>query len=203
MVRAASKRRVARSVVWRPPSSVGYADTFSREGRRVLILISLLLAACVPPPPAKPKSLVTPAAVSPGLVPLPCAETGPLRPHTRGYCLARRHYVRAGPRAALLAAATALQARYPGTVIRYMEGSWPAGTRPMPPHLSHGDGRQLDLALFYVDRRGRPLERADPFGLWRLRTAAEIRRQALHGRHETRPKNRRARPARGSSLAAR
>jgi hypothetical protein len=160
MVRAASKRRVARSVVWRPPSSVGYADTFSREGRRVLILISLLLAACVPPPPAKPKSLVTPAAVSPGLVPLPCAETGPLRPHTRGYCLTQRHYVREAPRAALLRAATALQARYPGTVIRYMEGSWPAGTRPMPPHLSHGDGRQLDLALFYVDRRGRPLERA-------------------------------------------
>lgn len=27
----------------------------------------------------------------------------------------------------------------------------------MPPHLSHGDGRQVDLALFYVDLRGRPL----------------------------------------------
>jgi len=101
-----------------------------------------------------------PAVVAPGLVPLPCAETGPLRPHTRGYCLIQRHYVRAAPRAALLEAATTLQARHPGTNIRYMEGSWPIGTRPMPPHLPHGDGRQLDIALFYVDRRGRPLDRA-------------------------------------------
>lgn len=97
-----------------------------------------------------------PAIISPGLVPLPCDESGPLRPHSRGYCLNQRHYVRA----ALLEAATTLQARHPGSVVRYLEGSWPIGTRPMPPHLSHGDGRQLDIALFYVDRRGRPLERA-------------------------------------------
>jgi hypothetical protein len=29
----------------------------------------------------------------------------------------------------------------------------------MPPHLSHGDGRQIDLALYYVDHKGRPMVR--------------------------------------------
>eukprot|EP01036_Dinobryon_divergens_P000370 gene370-456_t len=38
-----------------------------------------------------------------------------------------------------------------------MEASWPSGVKPMPPHLSHGDGRQIDLALFYQDSRGHSL----------------------------------------------
>lgn len=120
----------------------------------------LLFAACGQPPSVKPEPPVKPVLVAPGLVPLPCADSGPLRPHMHGYCLLQRHYVRAGPRAALLEAATALRARFPGTAVRFMEASWPFGTRPMPPHLSHGDGRQVDLALFYVDLKGRPLAAA-------------------------------------------
>lgn len=46
---------------------------------------------------------------------------------------------------------------FPGTWITFMDASWPSGMRPMPPHLSHGDGRQVDVALFYVDRNGQPL----------------------------------------------
>ena len=124
------------------------------------LAITLALATVAVRSQKAAPSPASPVVAAPGLVPLPCAETGPLRPHARGYCLTQRHYVRAAPRAALLEAATTLRARHPGTVIRYMEGSWPIGTRPMPPHLSHGDGRQLDIALFYVDHRGRPLERA-------------------------------------------
>jgi hypothetical protein len=37
-----------------------------------------------------------------------------------------------------------------------MEASWSSAKRPMPPHVSHGDGRQVDLALFYEDRQRRP-----------------------------------------------
>lgn len=93
-----------------------------------------------------------------GLVPLPCAEAGPLRPVSRGYCLAARHYVTPPARDALIGAAEAVARRHPGAVVRYMEASWPRGTRPMPPHLSHGDGRQIDLAVFYASRSGRPLK---------------------------------------------
>lgn len=126
--------------------------------RTILMLsVALLLAACGRPPPDKLAPHAKPVLVAPGLVPLPCGDGGALRPHTRGYCLLQRHYVRAGPRAALIRAAETLQARYPGTTVRFMEASWPVGTRPMPPHLSHGDGRQVDLALFHVDLKGRPL----------------------------------------------
>ena len=132
--------------------------------RTILSLaIALLLVACDRrtsqtnrPPANRPR----PIPVVAGLVVLPCAETGSLRPHTAGYCLLQRHYVRAGPRAALVETAETLQAQFPGTVVRFMEASWPTGKRPMPPHLSHGDGRQVDLALFYRDREGRPLTRA-------------------------------------------
>ena len=129
---------------------------------RTILMLSMALAAvaCGQPMPGKPPLPARPVVIAPGLVPLPCADAGPLRPHTRGYCLLQRHYVRAPPRAALVRAATRLQARYPGTTVRFMEASWPVGKRPMPPHLSHGDGRQVDLALFYVDLKGRPLAAA-------------------------------------------
>jgi hypothetical protein len=38
-----------------------------------------------------------------------------------------------------------------------MEASWPSGKVPMPPHLSHGNGHQIDLALYYENRNAQPL----------------------------------------------
>ncbi len=101
----------------------------------------------------------TPVEPAPGLVALPCDAKGSLRPHSRAYCAGQRHYVTAPARAALIAAAEALTVRRPGTPVIYMEASWPLGRRPMPPHLSHGDGRQIDLALFYTDAKGAALPR--------------------------------------------
>jgi hypothetical protein len=68
--------------------------------------------------------------------------------------------VTAPARDALTTASSKLGVAYPGTAMRYMEASWPLGRRPMPPHRSHGDGRQVDLALFYVDLKGRALPKA-------------------------------------------
>ena len=100
-----------------------------------------------------------PARVAPGLVALPCAEDGALRPVLRGYCVGQRHYVTRRAKAALEDAAEAMARRFPGAQVQFMEASWPEGRRPMPPHLSHGDGRQIDITLFYVDLKGRPLPR--------------------------------------------
>lgn len=113
-------------------------------------------------------SFVTPALAdapsAAGLVPLPCRD-GPIQPVAQRYCKDRKHYVTPSARAALLLAAEAVRRDHPGAVVRYMEASWPSGVRPMPPHLSHGDGRQIDLVLFYEDRNGRPLARpAKPYG---------------------------------------
>lgn len=129
-----------------------------RAGKRVgtaIVAAAILLA----PIPVATAVLANAGAVAPGLVALPCASSGALRPHTQGYCLGQRHYVTPTARTALLAATDKLRRRHPDAAITYMSASWPRGTRPMPPHLSHGDGRQIDIALFYVDRAGRPLAR--------------------------------------------
>lgn len=121
----------------------------------VLCLAALLAAACRQPAPLASSRPAEPPKVAPGLVALPC--DGALKAHWRFYCDARRNYVTRGARQSLDRVTKALRRKHPGVTVRYLEASWPRGTRPMPPHLSHGDGRQLDIALFYTDRRGRPL----------------------------------------------
>ena len=120
---------------------------------------SLLLAACdrlpLPLPPDDPN----PRPNAAGLVPLPCAEAGPLRPVNPSYCRRGRQFVTPAARAVLLAAADAFARSHDGRPVRYMEASWGSGVRPMPPHRSHGDGREIDIAFFYQDRQGRPLNR--------------------------------------------
>lgn len=106
-------------------------------------------------PPVAP----TAAKVAPGLVALPCVGDSPITPVAPVYCRRDRHYVTERAKASLEAAAATVAKRFPGAQVQYMDASWPAGRRPMPPHRSHGDGRQIDITLFYVDRDGRPLQR--------------------------------------------
>ena len=111
-----------------------------------------LVAACQPVTTTEPV-----ARPAPGLVALPCEARGALRPVSTSYCARHRHYVTEPALAALSDAAAGVARRHPGAVVLYMEASWPRGEKPMPPHVSHGDGRQIDLALFYATRDGRPL----------------------------------------------
>ena len=53
--------------------------------------------------------------------------------------------------------ARALAEQHPDAVIHFMDGSGPDGVKPFPPHRSHGDGRQLDVALFFETLEGEPL----------------------------------------------
>jgi murein endopeptidase len=73
------------------------------------------------------------------------------------YCRQGKHYVTPAARTLLIRLSGELSAERPGAVVRYMEASWPRGARPMPPHRSHGDGHEVDLALFYLGRDGRRL----------------------------------------------
>lgn len=125
-----------------------------------VILGGLLLAGCQPPHEptgwhGRPGSTTPNAA---GLVSLPCDGSTPLTPLLPRYCRADRHYVTPITRDALIAAADAMAARYPDVVLRFMDASGPDGVKPFPPHLSHGDGRQIDLALIYTDLDGTPLK---------------------------------------------
>src|SRR5690606_36261895 len=95
-----------------------------------------------------------PGSVAPnaaGLVSLPCDGSRPLKPAKAFYCRRDRHYVTPAAREALVDAAEAVAHRFPGTAITFMDASGPEGRVPFEPHLSHGDGRQVDLAVFYAD----------------------------------------------------
>ncbi len=139
---------------------------------RALGLIVLLLAGCeraadvvesVAPWKGQPGSTSPNAA---GLVTLPCDGSGHMAAMTERYCRARRNYMTPTARDALLAAGEALAARYPGEVLRYMDGSGEDGIKPFPPHFSHGDGRQVDLALYFETLDGKPMGRLPDTRSW-------------------------------------
>lgn len=92
-----------------------------------------------------------------GLVTLPCDASTPLEPTRPYYCRRDRHFVTPTTRDALIDTATAMRRLHPGEVLRFMDASGPDGRKPFPPHRSHGDGRQIDLGLYYTDVQGRPL----------------------------------------------
>jgi hypothetical protein len=58
----------------------------------------------------------------------------------------------------------AIADRFPGSRVTILEGSFPfLDGFPLPPHLSHHDGRKIDLAYFYRDAAsGRPIARGSP-----------------------------------------
>ena len=87
-------------------------------------------------------------------VPLPMLETHGLKPRTIWTCVFNRNYCRPQLRNTALSVAGKMHKQYPGTVVNYLDSSFPLGNNfPLPFHLSHGDGRKLDVAFHYIDRQ--------------------------------------------------
>lgn len=113
-----------------------------------------------------------PIAASLGRVPLPCLAGGDaaLAPLTPLTCLLNRHYATPRARAELEQIARAMAADFPGNRLSFLDASFPfLDGFVLPPHLSHDDGRKVDLALLYVDpETGRPLpgRAPSPIGYW-------------------------------------
>lgn len=117
-------------------------------------------------------AVVPPVAAALGRVPLTCFASGgagygaanPL------YCLANRHYASPKTRGLLTALSRTLNRRFPGTTVTYLDAGFPfIDGFPLLPHLSHDDGRKIDIALFYRDRNSgttRPGGGAWPIGYW-------------------------------------
>jgi hypothetical protein len=108
---------------------------------------------------------VASAAVVPALArarghaPLPCLSAGPLRPRSLLFCVANRHYVVAKLHDEAAEIARAVEGAHPGSVVRFLDAGFPLFDGfPLVPHLSHRDGRQLDLALFLEDAGARPID---------------------------------------------
>ena len=125
--------------------------------RAIACAVLLILAGCSAPASISPakQPVVSPV----GLVTLPCDGKGPLRPHIGAYCWLGRAWVTPQARAALVAIADRFVRRHPDSVVLFMDASGASGKKPFAPHLSHGDGREVDLAVFYRTPAGLALTR--------------------------------------------
>ncbi|HHO51261.1 MAG TPA: hypothetical protein ENK18_10405 [Deltaproteobacteria bacterium] len=99
--------------------------------------------------------VVPPVAARLGRVPLPCLGHPHLAPQSLGCCLLHRNYVRPELHAELLAIAARYAEARPGEQVRYLDAGFPIRGLPLLPHLSHHDGRKVDLAL--PGRGGSPI----------------------------------------------
>lgn len=90
-----------------------------------------------------------------GRVPMGCGGDNPLQMQSWVYCLANRNYVVPDLAKAAEDLAIHMDQLHPGTITLALDGNFPfiAGF-PLLPHLSHDDGRKLDLAFYYMDRQG-------------------------------------------------
>jgi hypothetical protein len=141
--------------------------------RRVCKLVSFILLYTIA------TFLIVPVLANPfGRVRLPLSTGNNLRPLTFLTCLLNRNYVREELRAVALQVAADMNKIYPGTVVNYLDCNFPFFNGfPLFPHLSHNDGRKLDLAFCYNDRQTMQETNATPspigYGICEEPTAAE------------------------------
>jgi len=115
--------------------------------------------------------VVPPLAARAGRVPLPCwAE--PDRAFAAGsviFCALNRHYAAPDLVVLLTELSRELDRAFPGTTTLFLDSNFPfLNGFPLLPHLSHSDGRKLDLAYFYADPNGSylPASLRSPIGYW-------------------------------------
>ncbi len=130
--------------------------------------------------------IVPPLASQGGRVPLPCfaTEETPIQPANLGFCMLARNYVRPTVRRILTRIAGNVARRYPGTSVVYLDGNFPfLNGFPLLPHLSHKDGKKLDLAYFHRHSRSKePLRRTpSPIGYWAYEQPERHEEQACRG----------------------
>lgn len=89
-----------------------------------------------------------------GRVPLPVFTTKHVRPVTVWTCILNRNYVRPELKNTVEKVAKTMHDRFKRTEMQYLDANMPFFDGfPLVPHLSHNDGRKLDLAFFYTDSR--------------------------------------------------
>lgn len=99
--------------------------------------------------------VIVPLTAKPfGRVPLPIFEDRNLKPGNIWTCLLNRNYVRPELREITFNVAQNVNEKSPGTTINYLDANFPFIDRfPLLPHLSHNDGKKLDLSFQYKDSK--------------------------------------------------
>ena len=89
-----------------------------------------------------------------GRVPLPLTETNHLQPLNIWTCFLNRNYVRPELKQTAFEVAKQMNNKFPGTTVNYLDANFPFINKfPLIPHLSHNDGKKLDLSFCYRDTK--------------------------------------------------
>ena len=89
-----------------------------------------------------------------GRVRLPLTETNHLQPLNVLTFLLNRNYVKPELRRVAFEVAKQMNEKYPGTTTNYLDANFPfINNFPLIPHLSHNDGKKLDLSFYYRDKK--------------------------------------------------
>ena len=145
--------------------------TLRRSGMRKPVAILTGIVFFLIAIPLVNRYVVPPLAALSGREPLPCTATAdrPYAALSPLYCVLGRNYVRPETKGMLDAMAADLARQYPGLVVAYLDTGFPFFDGfPLPPHLSHHDGRRIDLAYLYKDGAGTSLALTapSPVGYW-------------------------------------
>lgn len=112
-----------------------------------------------------------------GRVSLPCfpGQNASLVVRSSFFCVLNRNYVTRELAEAANAYADHMAQAFPGTKTLALDANFPFFTGfPLMPHLSHDDGRKLDIALYYQDAEGnfRNGETRSPIGYFAFQQPA-------------------------------
>jgi hypothetical protein len=89
-----------------------------------------------------------------GRAPLPLTKNRHVRPLNFLTCFLNRHYVRPELKETTFEVAEQMNLVYPETIVNYLDAGFPFINKfPLFPHLSHNDGKKLDIAFCYLDAK--------------------------------------------------
>ena len=109
--------------------------------------------------------IIPPLAKQFGRVPMPyyATKNTPIKPLIFFTCLLNRHYVRPFLKEQILLTAKTVAKEFPNSQIAYLDANFPFWNGfPLLPHLSHKDGKKLDLAFLYIDKSTRKAVNGSP-----------------------------------------
>ena len=98
--------------------------------------------------------LIIPGIAKPfGRIPLPMISSPSLKPLSIITCLTNRHYVRPDLLQLMQDISAEMSRTYPKTITSYLDANFPFWEGfPLIPHLSHSDGKKIDIAFLYKDK---------------------------------------------------
>ena len=118
--------------------------TFFR--RRILVFVSAYFALSVG------ALMVAPMF---GREPIPCISESTFKMKSILFCALNRQYVTPELKTVLQDFSASMEQQYPQTTTLVLDANFPfIPGFPLLPHLSHDDGRKVDLAFFYKDDDG-------------------------------------------------